>query len=141
MKLRRAGPEMEKPPLVVVLCGLGYQIHPFTREVVLPHICIPQSIPLLPCGGFIGSVLRTLMGRTRSGLCLPSPCAPIIAEGRLLVNPFRRIFSQNFWLLSGCPDPSANRSPNRWRASRKGSPCIFSCRHRLPRPVRCKHHR
>lgn len=74
MKLRRAGPEMEKPPLVVVLCGLGYQIHPFTREVVLPHTCIPQSIPLLACGGFIGSVLRTLMGLTRYGLCLASTC-------------------------------------------------------------------
>ena len=43
------------------------------------HIYIPQSIPLSACGGFIGSVLRTLVGLTRYGLRLASTYAPLVS--------------------------------------------------------------
>ena len=160
---------------------LPAHLSPFGPRGSSPRI--PQS-RTSACGGFIGSVLRTLVGRIRSGTrcsdsASPQPvaglgCPPLnrpgacpspvwvashlpatrgprspsesppfdmisISDWGRFVNPFRKNFFQNFSLLSGCPDPSANRSPNRWRASRKGSPCILPCRRRLPQPVRCTH--
>jgi hypothetical protein len=41
-------------------------------------------------------VLRTLAGRTLCGLCLPSPCALIIADRDPLVKGFSEIFSEFF---------------------------------------------
>lgn len=170
------GPGVPDAPLL-----LPAHLSPFGPRGSSPRI--PQS-RTSACGGFIGSVLQTLVGRIRSGTrcsdsASPQPvaglgCPPLnrlgadlppvwpashLPAGRGLrfpsepspfdmmmipylgqfVNPFRRNFSQNFWLLFGCPDPSANRSPNRWRASRKGSPCILPCRRRLPQPV-CRTH-
>ena len=83
-------------------CGLGYQIHPFHRWVVLarhlslsaPRLSprIPQSIPLSPCGGFIGSDLLTLMGLTLCGLCLASTCAPYYSRSGSACQGGLRIF-------------------------------------------------
>ena len=39
-----------------------------------------------------GMVLRTLVGRTRVGLCLPSACAPIISRLGTVVKGFEKIF-------------------------------------------------
>lgn len=61
-------------PLFQPLSGVGEHLNPFGSRGSSPRI--PQSIPLSPCGGFIGSVLRTLVGRTplwalpRLNLCL-----------------------------------------------------------------------
>ena len=76
------------------LGGLGAHLSPFGPRGSSPRI--PQSIPLSPCGGFIGSDLRTLVGRTRYGLCLASTCAPIIADQDPLVKGFSEIFSEFF---------------------------------------------
>ena len=43
------------------------------------------------------------MGRTRSGLCLPSPCAPIIADRDPLVKGFSIHFANFFRFYEGCP--------------------------------------
>ena len=42
--------------------------------------------------GSSGMVLRTLMGHTRFGLCLPSPCACIISQAVGLVKWFLKLF-------------------------------------------------
>ena len=44
------------------------------------------------------------MGRTRSGLCLASTCALIIAEGHLLVKGFSEV-SEKIFVLSAIPNP------------------------------------
>ena len=44
------------------------------------------------------------MGRTLCGLRLPSPCALIIAEGRLLVKEFSEV-SEKLFVLSEIPNP------------------------------------
>ena len=64
------------------------------------HIYIPQS-RTSACGGFIGSVLRTRVGRTLCGLCLASTCAPIIADRDPLVKGFLRSFYEAPRLVLG----------------------------------------
>ena len=101
--------------------------------------------PLNRLGAYLPPVWPASHLPAGRGLCVPSEPSPfdmiMIPQLGWFVNPFRRNFFRNFSLLSGCPDPSANRSPNRWRASRKGSPCIFPCRRRLPQPACCTHRR
>ena len=62
----------------------------------LPDPRVPRPVyrrvGLRPAVVSSGKDLRTLVGRTRCGLCLPSTCALIIAEGRLLVKGFFRSF-------------------------------------------------
>ena len=53
--------------------------------------------------GSLGMVLRTLVGRTRFGLCLPSPCVPIIADWDPLVKGFSIHFANFFRFYEGCP--------------------------------------
>ena len=74
------------------LGGLGAHLNPFGSRGSSPRI--PQSIPLSPCGGFIGSVLRTLVGHTLCGLCLASTCALIISPIGSAVKGFLKISSE-----------------------------------------------